>query len=246
MKKNIKTIASTFMLVFMMFSSMVISVSASSTTSSKTTKTVYNHTYTYYSSISSSSNNLLIAMTSVEAKNSTPSGYIGAKAYLYSETGALKSNSSWSYNDKSLSASGGWTNVCSYTNTGSYYSQGSVKLYNGDGYNTYSCTKSPCVTSRSAANIQVSTNRKGEIYGSKYFLNEIGVEPDLILAEGNQGIIGYVRASDLEDPSVNSPEEAIQYMESLVQTRTIPVYDESNEIVIDTYTIDNRGIVSAN
>lgn len=36
-----------------------------------------------------------------------------------------------------------------------------------------------------STNANIQRNAKGEVYGSEIFLNQMGIEPELILAEGN-------------------------------------------------------------
>ena len=83
-------------------------------------------------------------------------------------------------------------------------------FYNGDGYTTYSTKASPNMTqynsiSTSASHLQ--TNQTGLTYGSALFSE---TEPDLILAEGISGNIGYVKSSDLNGPMPVSAYAAIQ------------------------------------
>lgn len=90
----------------------------------------------------------------------------------------------------------------------------------------------------------IRTNQNGEIYGSELFLSEIGVEPDLILAIGINNVCGYVRASDLE-PVINSPEEALEYQQTLEPSKTIPLYEEDGTTIIGSFVIDNSGSLPA-
>lgn len=80
-------------------------------------------------------------------------------------------------------------------------------------------------------------NSKGETYGPN--MPEVyGSSPDLVLAQGTKGEVGYIRESEAGHGgypgTVNNPEEAMAYMEWLkTQPATIyvPLYDsEGNEI----------------
>ncbi len=52
-------------------------------------------------------------------------------------------------------------------------------------------------------------NERGETYGPdvKNYLKE----PDLMLAVNSEGVVGYIRVSDLNGPDLKTPEEAVQY-----------------------------------
>lgn len=74
----------------------------------------------------------------------------------------------------------------------------------------------------------------GETYGSALLAEITGYEPDLILAEGTGGATGYIRADDLR-PDVNTPEEALAYMEELARSEAryedIPLYDLDKNVI---------------
>lgn len=74
----------------------------------------------------------------------------------------------------------------------------------------------------------------GETYGSALLAEITGYEPDLILAEGTDGATGYIRADDLR-PDVNTPGEALAYMDELARRetsyRTIPLYDLDKNVI---------------
>lgn len=80
-------------------------------------------------------------------------------------------------------------------------------------------------------------NEQGQTYGSlPYFENKPVKEPDLISAEGENGIIGYVKATDMV-PSVSSPEEAIAYQETIeaVGYESVPLYESDGKTVIGEF-----------
>lgn len=88
-----------------------------------------------------------------------------------------------------------------------------------------------------STNADIQRNAKGEVYGSEIFLNQMGIEPELILAEGNDGIIGYVRAEDLETDNVQTLDEAIAYMDNRTLSYKIPLYAPDGKTVIGAFTI---------
>lgn len=74
----------------------------------------------------------------------------------------------------------------------------------------------------------------GETYGSALLAWAAGHRPDLILAEGMDGVTGYIRADDLR-PDVNTPEEALAYMDELARSEEryedIPLYDLEGNVI---------------
>lgn len=125
-----------------------------------------------------------------------------------------------------------------YTSAGTYYGRGQVRVYNGNGYNTYTTTMSPYVQGRSLANFEVHVNENNEIYGSEYFLEQHNIHPDLISAIGDNGVEGYVKAIDLEEPMPDTLEEAIEYQNNISSERTINLYKNDGITVIGTYTVE--------
>ena len=169
-----------------------------------------------------------------------PTGAMGVCAKLYKSSGALVTSTEWDYSD--------WTNGTqvllqsdSYTPTagGFFYSQGQVKIYNGKGYTTFTSYATANFTTRSSmppVDVPVTKNENGEIYGSELFLNQIGVHPDLILVEGIDGTVGYVRSNELNNDGVLTPADAIESMKNR-ENRLIPVYMSDGETVIGLYEI---------
>lgn len=167
--------------------------------SSVRTVTVNGYTYKFWSRISrryfsegdySSSLTIGTYLTTVD-NEFVPIGYMGAQSRLYSEDGELLQSSKWIYNNNSTSVI-----IDSFTifdPVSYYYSKGQVKSYYGNGYSIYSCYRPPNFSTQvlsfsvSSDDIEVTRNVSGEIYGSEIFLNQLGIEPDLILAEGVGG-----------------------------------------------------------
>ena len=167
---------------------------ASAETGASNTKytTVNNYDYRYWSLIANNVEGRVDADTlaGLDGMNYAPVGYMGAQARLYSSSGVLKASSTWVYNEGTSypTARGSLTYK---TTSGYYYSKGQVKFYNGDGYTTYTSAATPNFAPPrsviSDKNVIIQKNDNGEIYGSGLFLDEIGVQPDLIMAEGING-----------------------------------------------------------
>ncbi len=211
------------------------SASAAFENSGDSTSTVYGHTYKYNSSIGKDdSTGVVYGVTNITSTELIPVGYCGICARLYTSTGTLAASTSWHYNNYEVQ--GVNSGFLYAPSSGTYYSKGQVRFYNGDGYNTYNSKASPNMTqynsiSMSASHLQ--TNQTGLTYGSA-LLSE--TEPDLILAEGISGNIGYVKSSDLNGPMPVTAYNAIQMQPS--QSRAIPVYESDGITVIDTFVID--------
>lgn len=209
--------------------------SASFENSGDSSATVYGHTYKYTSSIGKEdSTGAVYGVTNITSTELIPVGYCGICARLYTSTGALSRSSTWHYNDYEVKLIN--SGILYAPSSGTYYSKGQVRFYNGDGYTTYSSKASPNMTqynslSMSTSHLQI--NQTGLTYGSA-LLSE--TEPDLILAEGISGNIGYVKSSDLNGPMPATAYNAIQMQTS--QSRVIPVYESDGITVIDTFVID--------
>ena len=71
----------------------------------------------------------------------------------------------------------------------------------------------------------------GETYGNVYMVNELGREPDLQAAVGEDGIEGYIRNDEIETPKFDTIEEQLAYQKSQPPFWFIPLYDfQGNEI----------------
>lgn len=84
------------------------------------------------------------------------------------------------------------------------------------------------------------TNEQGQTYGPRPDTFEHVEDPDLLEAIGENGIIGYVKLSDL-DSNVSSPEEALTYQESAENSEyiSIPLYNSDGETVIGEFRMNN-------
>lgn len=99
-----------------------------------------------------------------------------------------------------------------------------------------SLTNNATVVAKKVPNYSI--NEQGQTYGPlPYFENEQVKEPDLIRMEGENGVIGYIKATDMS-PSVSSPEEAIAYQESVKATGgyiSIPLYESDGKTIISQF-----------
>lgn len=216
---------------------------ASAETGMSNTKytTVNNYDYRYWSLIANNVEGRVDAdaVAGLDGMNYAPVGYMGAQARLYSSSGVLKASSTWVYNEGTSypTASGSLTYK---TTRGYYYSKGQVKFYDGEGYITYTSAATPnFAPTRSVIsdkNVIIQKNDNGEIYGSGLFLDEIGVQPDLIIAEGINGEIGYVKAEDLNDAEIETPEQAVTKMLNEIHYE-IPLYDSDGITVIGSFML---------
>lgn len=65
-------------------------------------------------------------------------------------------------------------------------------------------------------------------------LSELG-EPNLMLAEGENGTNGYVKKEDLHGPQPKTPEEAVKL--NTTKPRAIPLYNDDGETVIGKFIV---------
>jgi hypothetical protein len=87
------------------------------------------------------------------------------------------------------------------------------------------------------------TNEKGETYGPKITrMDDRTEDPDLVLAEGEDDVQGYVKKTDLDGDLPSSPEEAVKYNET-IKDRTIPLYLQDGETVVGYFRIETRGVI---
>lgn len=210
-----------------------------STESGWTSVNVYGYNYKYNSSVSATAGEVWASATIMcEDKMNLPIGYFGANSRLYNSAGTLVKSSGWSYNDNEsfgmLKSSGRH-----YTDKGLFYSLGQVQMYNGNGYNTFTCSQSPYISARSGLRLEdiYHINDNEEVYGSEFLLNQFNIEPDLIEAIGDNGTLGYVKAADLEDNVPSTLQEVIEYQKNLPDQRTINLYENDGITVIDTFTV---------
>lgn len=233
-------------------SATVSPLSTTSDTSAPQTKTVYGYTYTFYSKISSGFEKYgqLAAGTYLSSSYTPllPKGYMGSQARLFNSNGVLFGSGTMQYTTYDTSVTG-YVKTFDVEKDKYYYSQGVVALYNGNGYTTYTCTKTPnyIIKSKSRAieNLVVQTNENGEIFGSALLLEQINVSPDLILAIGTNGKTGYVKAADLNMSNITTPDQAVafaSYVESQIalQTQsppTIPLYESDGVTVIGEFEL---------
>lgn len=76
-------------------------------------------------------------------------------------------------------------------------------------------------------------NANGDTYG----VDSPQGHPDLIAAIATNGQVGYVYATDLEEPMPANPEEAVTWNETHGGARTIPVYESDGETVVGEFVI---------
>lgn len=173
------------------------------------------------------------ASTDCTASEYLPAGYVGVLPRLYNSAGVLVGSGSWSYSPDGVGGIG--RSTANYDRRGTFYGKGQVRIYNGNGYNTYTTYSSPYV--QRAAIPQVRISEQGDVYGSGLFYDESSL--DYILAMGVSGSVGYVKFGDLENDSVpGDPLEALAKTDG-INTVEIPLYDEDGITVIDVFRIEN-------
>lgn len=81
-------------------------------------------------------------------------------------------------------------------------------------------------------------NSSGETYGSALEAISPETEPDLIKAMGEDGTIGYVRKTDLEEELPSTPEEALEKQAQAGNGKEILLYDVDGKKVIGKFKIE--------
>jgi hypothetical protein len=80
-------------------------------------------------------------------------------------------------------------------------------------------------------------NQSGQSYGSDMHSTSPATEPDLVLACGTDGTIGYVKSSDLYGTQPKTPEEAVAQNPKVGDVKQIPLYASDGKTVIGKYNI---------
>lgn len=237
MSQKVKRIIALLLSISLALLSMFMSVSADNQPSDSRIETVYGYTYSFISRIHNETSGAIGYQTTVyvESANTVPTGYMAAKARLYDDDGNLVTYTGWSYN--TYPAASELQSATYYVSSGEYYSRGRVKLYNGNGYTEFDAYISP-VMQPLRTGISIQRNQNGELYGSELLLSEFGIQLDLISAKNSQGIVGYVRASDLYNDEVYTPEDAIAAM-SIERANSIPMYLSDGITMIGTFEVTN-------
>lgn len=239
---------SSFLMVVILLVAMMGAAYATEYSSASKSVTVYGHEYDYWSSINSTDDTLVLYSTYGTAIDGTPQGYMGLRPRLYLEDGTLIEAVDWHYNDSDYAVTSSLRVPWIYKDgvPGEYYySRGQAKFYNGNGYTTYTCNASSNIrVPLTARSIQI--NARGEVYGSELFLEELGVEADLIRVKGNNGEIGFVKNADLNlDDCVDNPSDALNVVNGISKDRNILVYASDGETVVDTFTVLGGGALEA-
>lgn len=229
----IPILATMLLFVLVLFPTIALAASASS---NPKYATVNGYSYKYYTVVATEGSNAYASTYAVCTSGSAPTGYMGANSILYKDGVIPVSVASrdWAYNTSSTTS---YMRGCGMTAAAgsSYYAAGSVRFYNGGGYNTYSANRSPSLTYYSvfaAQADQLQTRTIEELCGG------FTASGRLILAEGINGEIGFITYEDLGfDYIPSSPEEAVAYTLSQPDVRYIPVYDGDGVTVIDLYPV---------
>ena len=81
-------------------------------------------------------------------------------------------------------------------------------------------------------------NEQGQTYGEGPFLPGKTKEPDLVKAENEDGVVGYIKTSDLES-GATSPEDAMDYQKSMDSSefRYIPLYKSDGKTIIGEFKV---------
>lgn len=104
-----------------------------------------------------------------------------------------------------------------------------------------------------AAVPQYKINENGQTYGSGMYASDSFNLPDLILADGDNGVQGYIKKTDINNDLPKNPTEALEWnkkLENAPAYREVPLYDVDGVTVVSSFKIfnplaeDNREIVN--
>ena len=113
-------------------------ITAFAAVGSKSYATVYGYRYEYYSTVHTNSSSVWAGCSVRCLSGNVPAGYIGTLPRLYNSRGLLVKSGYWEYSSRSIAGMLKLTPTVSAT--GTFYGRGSVRMYNGNGYNTYTTT----------------------------------------------------------------------------------------------------------
>lgn len=85
-------------------------------------------------------------------------------------------------------------------------------------------------------------NENGQSYGSALYAPTPEAEPDLVLAVGDDGTVGYVLNKDLNGTEPKTPEEAVNMTLKKSEVKKINLYDADGETVIGEFSIHKSNI----
>ena len=175
---------------------------------------------------------------------SAAAGALGVRPRLF-KSGALCEAVDYQYNFYSTpELTAGTTATCG---TGSYNSHGFVAVWNAskgtyDQYVTFpsnplnwaapAARSAKATSTITASDLKSGVNAAGKSYGSAA---TDGAQPDLILAIGTNGKVGYVRSVDLNNPVANNPQAALQAKPA---PRSIPLTDTSGTTTVGTFEVN--------
>lgn len=99
--------------------------------------------------------------------------------------------------------------------------------------------------STAGALMSLSINGAGQSYGPVRDAPP-NSDPDLILAVGDNGVTGYILATDLNGPTFANPDEVAEWLltHPADRDRVIPLYKQDGKTVIGTFTVKAPVVIS--
>lgn len=226
MRKLRKKVITSSLIAAMLAIGTCISASALAHSDWTTTGKINGYSYSYRASLSTNSGSAT-AYTTIKTSNGAypPGGYMGAQARLYNANdGTLTDCNEMYYENNSTNSV---TDTITVAVRGTSYSQGLVAIcYDAGNHDYHIWATEPTTYGSSYSMSQTNNipddyeiNKSGETYGSGLMYSECNEFPDLISAEGINGVIGYVRNDDL----VKTPKDLEDSQTG--KGRYVPVYD---------------------
>ena len=168
-------------------------------------------------------------------------GYLGAYVVVYNDAGSsIGSNLTYSGSNGNSH-----TTYClvSATPGRSYRSLAYSYVFNnstGSYDSNWNPVWSPYQTAYNSDECTYGTNDLGLSYGPITGLATYGFLPDLIMADGKNGAVGYVYKNDFMPPAPVNPEDALSNY-ATQQVNTVPVYDVDGITEIDVFEVRYGG-----
>lgn len=80
-------------------------------------------------------------------------------------------------------------------------------------------------------------NSHGQTYGSDAHATSLASEPDLILAQGTNGRVGYLRKSEIFGKMPKTPQQAVAMNAQAQISRKVPLYASNGTTIIGTFIV---------
>lgn len=199
--------------------------------------TVNGYPYEYYATATTQGSSAVgTGWVQTTDGSSAPTGYMGVYAYLCKVGYGLIAPDGWVYSSVALQGMG-IRAIATSSGNETFFAPANIRLYNGNGYSSYSTCTTPYVQNPNGA-IEAIPYDHDPIAQQSFDMVIDEKRITIIPAVGVNGRSGFVMWEDLGIDCIPSgPEEAVAYTASQPDVRYIPVYDEDGVAVVDEFPI---------